>query len=52
MTEHWSAAACEQALARLLEADHALKESTVSNAEQILLSLVLALCGTRRRRAA
>ena len=52
VTEHWSAAACEQALARLLEADHALKESTVSNAEQILLSLVLALCGTRRRRAA
>jgi DNA polymerase-3 subunit delta len=52
VTEHWSAASCEQALARLLEADHALKESTVSNAEQILLSLVLALCGTRRRRAA
>jgi hypothetical protein len=30
----------------------ALKETTVSNAEQILMSLVLALCATRRRKAA
>jgi DNA polymerase-3 subunit delta len=52
VTEQWSAAACEKALVLLLEADIALKESTVSNAEQILMSLVLSLCATRRRKAA
>jgi DNA polymerase-3 subunit delta len=52
VTEQWSAAACEQALVLLLEADIALKETTVSNAEQILMSLVLSLCATRRRKAA
>jgi len=52
VTEQWSAGACEKALALLLETDMALKETTVSNAEQILMSLVLALCATRRRQAA
>jgi len=52
VTEQWSAAACEQAILLLLEADMALKETTVSNAEQILMSLVLALCALRRRKAA
>lgn len=52
VTEQWSALACEKALVLLLEADIALKETTVSNAEQILSSLVLGLCATRQRRAA
>ena len=52
VTEQWSAASCDKALALLLEADLALKETTVSNAEQILMSLVLGLCATRRRKAA
>lgn len=49
VTERWSARACERALALLLEADVALKESTVSNPAQILTSLVLALCALRTR---
>ncbi|WP_411280029.1 DNA polymerase III subunit delta [Gemmatimonas sp.] len=52
VTEQWSAVSCEHALVLLLEADMALKETTVSNSEQILLSLVLGLCATRRRKAA
>ncbi len=52
VTEQWSAVSCEKALVLLLEADIALKETTVSNAEQILMSLVLGLCATRRRKAA
>ncbi|MBX9854265.1 MAG: DNA polymerase III subunit delta [Gemmatimonadaceae bacterium] len=52
VTDQWSADACARALTLLLEADLALKDTTVSNAEQIVMSLVLALCATRRRRAA
>jgi len=52
VTDQWSADACSRALTLLLEADLALKDTTVSNAEQIVMSLVLALCATRRRRAA
>jgi len=52
VTDQWSADACARALDLLLEADMALKETTVSNAEQNLMSLVLALCATRTRRAA
>lgn len=52
VTDQWSAEACSRALTLLLEADLALKDTTVSNAEQIVMSLVLALCATRRRRAA
>lgn len=51
-TEGWSADACARALTLLLEADMALKDTRVSNEEQLLTSLVLALCATRRRRAA
>ena len=50
VTDQWSAAACERALALLLEADIALKETTVSTAEQTLMSLVLSLCALRGRR--
>ena len=49
-TEKWSAAECSRALRLLLEADIALKETTVSNPEQILTSLVLGLCTPRARR--
>jgi len=52
VTDQWSAASCEKALALLVKADIALKETTVSNAEQILMSLVLGLCATRRRKSA
>ncbi len=51
-TDGWSAEACARALALLLEADTALKDTRVSNEEQLLTSLVLALCATRSRRAA
>jgi len=49
-TEQWSAPACERALVLLLEADIALKETTVSTAEQTLMTLVLSLCALRGRR--
>ncbi len=54
VTDQWSAAACERALALLLDADIALKETTVSTVEQTLMSLVLSLCALRgqKRRAA
>lgn len=50
----WSTHACERALVLLLEADIALKDTTVSNAEQTMMSLTLALCALkpRGRRAA
>lgn len=51
-TDGWSADGCERALQLLLEADMALKDTRVSNEEQLLTSLVLALCATRSRRAA
>ena len=52
--DRWSASSCERALELLLEADIALKETTVSSPEQIVMSLVLALCalGSRGRKAA
>ena len=50
-TDAWSADACERALALLLDADIALKETTVSNAEQTMTSLVLGLCALRTRAA-
>ena len=54
VVDKWSADACQRSLALLLEADIALKESTVSTGEQVLSSLVLALCALRpkSRRAA
>lgn len=50
VVDQWSAAACERALALLLEADIALKDTTVSTAEQTMMSLVLSLCALRSRR--
>lgn len=52
--DQWSAPACARALTLLLEADIALKETTVSNPEQTLMSLVLSMCALRpsRRSAA
>lgn len=50
VTDRWTRESCEHALTLLLEADMALKETTVSNAEQILMSLILALCATRTSR--
>ncbi len=50
VTDQWSAGACERALSLLLDADIALKETTVSNTEQTLMSLVLSLCALRGRK--
>jgi DNA polymerase-3 subunit delta len=54
VVDRWSADACARSLVLLLEADIALKESTVSTVEQVISSLVLALCALRpkTRRAA
>lgn len=52
VTDQWSADACQRALQLLLETDMALKDTRVSNEEQLLMSLVLALCATRTRKAA
>jgi DNA polymerase-3 subunit delta len=48
----WSAADIDHALAMLLAADRALKDSRVSSEEQVLVSLVLALSAGGTRRAA
>jgi DNA polymerase-3 subunit delta len=49
----WKLAECDRAVAALLAADVALKESRVSSEHQILASAVLAICAaTSRRRAA
>jgi DNA polymerase-3 subunit delta len=48
----WTAADVDAALAALLAADAALKETKLSSDEQLLTSLVLALCGRAVRRAA
>ncbi len=42
--DKWSAEDCERSLTFLLEADMALKETSVSNPEQIICSLVLGIC--------
>lgn len=44
-TDRWTSASVDAALAALLDADAALKETKLSSDEQILTSLVLALCG-------
>lgn len=46
VTDRWNVSQCEEALRLLLEADMALKDTTVSNPTQILMSLVLGLCAT------
>ena len=48
----WTAAEIDDALHALLAADAALKETRLSSPEQLLTSLVLALCGRTTRRAA
>jgi DNA polymerase-3 subunit delta len=50
--ERWTSPELERALDRLLEADAALKESRLSSDEQLLATLILALCGDAQRRAA
>lgn len=47
----WPAAALDEALATLLAADRALKESRLSSDEQLLTTVVLALCGSRTGRS-
>ena len=51
--DRWTPEACEEALDLLLAADVALKETRLSSDEQLLASLVLALCaaGAERRAA-
>jgi DNA polymerase-3 subunit delta len=48
----WTAADVDGALDALLAADAALKETRLSSAEQLLTTVVLALCGHPTRRAA
>ena len=49
---HWSAADVDAALSALIATDAALKETRLSSDEQLLTSLVLALCGRAVPRAA
>jgi DNA polymerase-3 subunit delta len=51
-TGRWTASELDAALTALLEADAALKETKLSSDEQLLTSLVLALCGTGSSRRA
>jgi DNA polymerase-3 subunit delta len=51
-TPRWSAAELDAALTMLLSVDAALKDTRVSSPEQLLTTLVLALCGGTARRAA
>ena len=51
-SDRWSAAALDSALSTLLSADEALKETRISSDEQLLTSLVLALCGAGSSRRA
>jgi DNA polymerase-3 subunit delta len=51
-TGRWTAVELDRALSALLAADAALKETRLSSEEQLLTSLVLALCGTGTSRRA
>jgi DNA polymerase-3 subunit delta len=51
-TQRWTSAQLAHALDELLAADIAAKESRVSSEEQLLTSLVLALCAHAERKAA
>ena len=51
-SEHWSTEALDAALESLLLADEAFKETKISSDEQLLESLVLALCGAGSTRHA
>lgn len=48
----WDAASVERALSALLAADRAVKDTKISSEEQLLASLVLALCTPAQRTAA
>lgn len=52
VVDRWSPAALDQALHHLLHTDIALKESRVSSDEQLLATLVLALCAQDARHRA
>jgi DNA polymerase-3 subunit delta len=47
--DHWDGASLDRALLLLADADSALKNTGVSSDEQVLSTLVLAMCGRRRR---
>ena len=49
MVDGWSPRSCERALELLLNADMALKETGISDNEQTMMSLVLALCALRSK---
>jgi DNA polymerase-3 subunit delta len=51
-TQRWTSAQLERAMNELLAADVAAKESRVSSEEQLIMSLVLALCANTERKAA
>lgn len=51
-SERWSAGAVDDALEALFTADAALKETRLSSEEQVLGTLVLAMCGTSAGRRA
>jgi DNA polymerase-3 subunit delta len=51
-TSRWTGAELDRALAALLSADAAIKETRLSTPEQLLTTLVLALCGGAVQRAA
>jgi DNA polymerase-3 subunit delta len=51
-TQRWTSAQLEHAMSELLAADVAAKEARVSSEEQLLTSLILALCAHNERKAA
>jgi DNA polymerase III subunit delta len=51
-TQRWTSPQLEQAMTALLDADIAAKDARVSSEEQLLTSLVLALCVPNERKAA
>jgi DNA polymerase-3 subunit delta len=48
-TSHWSVSTCGSAINTLLMADVALKETRISSEDQIIATVVLALCGGEAR---
>jgi DNA polymerase-3 subunit delta len=51
-TDRWSSADVDLALAALVTTDAALKDTRISSAEQLLMSLVLVLCSADASRRA
>jgi len=48
--QQWNASSCDKALEALLIADIALKETRVSSEDQILATVILALCAGEARK--